>query len=242
MRMSLLAAGLLAALAAPALLAGEPEKPFYLTLYLQQSWPKQTNTNNQIQEINTAFGTHFDDWSDIANLSLGLQLFHRVSPCWKVGIQLDYSQGSISGKATVPTQAGPAQLAFEQRYNVYTDLYLVAHFLPCPECSAVIPFVYGGAGVAYEKDRTTLTLSNDVINQGLRVDNDGTFPSFSVGIGADIPLSHASGWYAELGVAYAWARLKHTVPATGELAPAPTVTADTDSTGPNAWLGLGTRF
>jgi opacity protein-like surface antigen len=229
-------------LAAPALVAAEPERPWYATLYLQQSWPKQTNTNDQIQQINTAFGSQFDDWSDIANLSLGLQLFKRVSPHWKVGLQLDYSQGSISGKATVPTQAGPAQLAFEQRYSIYTDLYLVAHFLPCPECSAVIPFVYGGAGVAYEKDKTTLVLSNDVIHEGLLVKNDGWFGSYSLGVGADVPLSRTSAWYAEVGAAYVWARLKHTVPATGELAPAPTVTADTDSTGPNVWVGLGTRF
>ena len=227
---------------ASVLRAGEPENPWYLTVYLQQSWPKQTNTNKQIQEINSTFGTNFDDWSDIANLSLGLQAFRRVAPHWKVGMQLDYSEGGIKGSATVQTEAGPARLAFEQRYGIYSDLYVVAHYLPCPDCTAVIPFVYGGAGIAYEKDKTTLALTNEFIAESLLVRNDGWFPSYSLGIGADIPLSHSSGWYAEAGAAYVWARLKHDVPASGTLAPAPRVTADTDSTGPNVWLGIGTRF
>jgi hypothetical protein len=32
------------------------------------------------------------------------------------------------------------------------------------------------------------------------------------------------------------------LPARGSLAPAPEVLADTDSTGPNYWLGVGRRF
>jgi hypothetical protein len=32
------------------------------------------------------------------------------------------------------------------------------------------------------------------------------------------------------------------VPATGDLAPSPRVTADTDLTGPNYWLGIGHSF
>ncbi|HUK13600.1 MAG TPA: outer membrane beta-barrel protein [Thermoanaerobaculaceae bacterium] len=231
-----------ALLAASAALAQEPARPWYLTLYLQQSWPKQTNTNAQIQQINAAFGTHFDDWSDVANLSLGMQLFKRVAPHWKLGLQLDYSEGALTGSATVPTEAGPARLAFEQRYSVYSDLYVVAHYLPWPEARPLIPFVYAGAGVAYEKDKTTLDLGNDAFHQGLLVKNDGWFPSCSLGLGADIPLGSGDAWYVEVGAAYVWARLKHTVAASGELAPAPTVTADTDSTGPNVWLGVGTRF
>ena len=231
-----------ALLAAAAALAQEPARPWYLTLYLQQSWPKQTNTNGQIQQINAAFGTRFDDWSDVANLSLGLQLFRRVATHWKLGLQLDYSEGALKGSATVPTEAGPARLAFEQRYSIYSDLYVVAHYLPWPGARPLIPFAYAGAGVAYEKDKTTLDLGNALFHQGLLVKNDGWFPSCSLGLGADIPLGSADAWYLEVGAAYVWARLKHTVAASGELAPAPAVTADTDSTGPNVWLGVGTRF
>jgi len=221
--------------------AQEPD-PFYFTLYLQQSWPKQTATNAQIQQINQMFGTRFDDWSDVANLSVGAQLFKKVSPHWKLGLQLDYSQGSIKGSATVPTEAGDATLAFEQRYSTYADLYVVAHYLPCPSCTRVIPFVYGGGGFGYEKDRTTLTLRNDYIDQGLVVDNDGWFPTFSAGVGIDVPLSSRDLWYLEFGAAYVWARMTHDVPASGALAPSPTVTADTDFTGPNIWIGIGRRF
>ena len=239
-RLVLLLAGAVAAFAVPARASGEG--PFYVTVYLQDSWPKQSVTNAQIQQINGMFGTRFDDWSDVANLSLGAQLFRRVSPHWKLGLQADYSQGSIKGHATVPTEAGPARLAFEQRYSTYADLYLVAHYLPCPSCAAVIPFVYGGAGLGYEKDRTTLSLANEFLDQGLAVDNDCWFPTFSAGVGADIPFSRAGNWYVELGAAYVWARMTHTVPASGALAPAPRVTADTDFTGPNVWIGVGTRF
>ncbi len=231
-----------AALLVAAVCGAQPDRAWYVTLYLQEGFPKQTNTNKQIQLINDTFGVHFNDWSEVHNLSLGAQLFRRVSPYWKLGVQVDYSAGSIEGKATVPTEAGPARLAFEQRYDVYADLYVVAHFLPCPSCTRVVPFVYGGGGIGYEKDKTTLTLTNEFLNEGLRVDNDGTFPTFSVGAGVDIPFSARDSWYLELGAAYAWARLKHTVPASGSLAPAPEVLADTDSTGPNYWLGIGLKF
>src|SRR4030042_4376568 len=132
--------------------AGDPS-PSYFTFYLQQSYPKQTVTNNQIQQINQMFGANFDDWSDVANLSLGAQLFKRVSPYWKVGLQLDYSAGAIEGKSTTPTEAGDARLSFEQRYNTYFDVYAVTHFLPCPSCTRVVPFIYGGIGYGYEKER-----------------------------------------------------------------------------------------
>lgn len=216
--------------------------PWYFTFYLQQSYPKQTNTNMQIQQINQMFGTDFNDWSDVANLSVGAQLFKRVSPYWKVGLQVDYSQGSIKGNATVPTEAGPAEFSFEQRYNIYADLYAVAHFLPCPSCTRVVPFIYGGVGMGYEKDRTTLTLSNQFINEGLQVDNSGWFPTYSAGLGIDVPLSSKDRWYLEFGGAYVWARMTKTVPASGSLAPAPVVTADTDFTGPNYWIGIGLKF
>lgn len=221
--------------------AGDPS-PSYFTFYLQQSYPKQTVTNNQIQQINQMFGANFDDWSDVANLSLGAQLFKRVSPYWKVGLQLDYSAGAIEGKSTIPTEAGDARLSFEQRYNTYFDVYAVTHFLPCPSCTRVVPFIYGGIGYGYEKDRTTLTLRNEFLDEGLRVDNDGWFPTFSAGVGIDVPLSSQDRWYVELGGAYVWARMTNTVPATGSLAPAPEVTADTDFTGPNYWIGIGLKF
>ncbi len=239
--LTLVAAALISGVSSPAR-AADDGKPYYFTIYLQQAWPKQTATNAQIQQINQMFGTNFDDWSDIANLSLGAQLFKRVSPHWKVGLQLDYSQGGIKGHATVPTEAGDARLAFEQHYSTYADLYLVAHYRPCTSCTRVIPFIYGGGGYGYEKDRTTLTLKNEFIDQGLLVNNSGWFPTFSVGAGIDVPLSSKNSWYLELGAAYVWARMINTVPASGGLAPAPTVTADTDFTGPNIWIGIGRRF
>ncbi|MEW6335822.1 MAG: hypothetical protein AB1625_00340, partial [Acidobacteriota bacterium] len=165
-----------------------------------------------------------------------------VSPHWLVGAEVDYSRGGIDGSTTVMTEAGPAALDFEQSYSIYTDLLAVAHFLPCPKCTSVTPFVLLGAGIGYEKDTTTLTLRNEYLDEGLRVENDGTFPVYTVGVGGDIFLSRARSWYLDFGVAYYWGRLKHMVPAEGSLAPAPEVEADNDTTGPNYWIGFGKRF
>jgi hypothetical protein len=57
-----------------------------------------------------------------------------------------------------------------------------------------------------------------------------------------VPLSATTPWYFEFGVAYVWARMTNDVPATGDLAPSATVTADTELTGPNYWLGVGRSF
>jgi hypothetical protein len=222
--------------------AQTPDSDWYLTFYLQQSFPKQTNTNAQIEQINQMFGADFDTWDDVANLNLGMQLFLQLSPAWKVGFQVDYSSGSIDGVATVDTEAGPAELAFKQEYSLYTDLYAIAHYLPCPTCRDFVPFLYGGVGIAYEEDTTTLTLTNDYIDEYLRVENDGFCPSYSAGIGFDWYIGSQRLWYVELGGAYVWARMTQTVPAEGGLAPAPEVVADTDFSGPNYWIGVGRRF
>jgi len=216
--------------------------PWSLTVYLQESFPKQTNTNRQIAEINATFGTDFDDWDDVHNLSVGAQLFRRVSPRWQVGVEADVSQGSIDGTETVATEAGPARLAFEQKYDLYADVLAVAHFLPCNACRRAVPFVLAGAGFGYEDDTTTLTLRNELLDLGLRAESDGTFPVYTVGVGIDVPVPADGRWYVEAGVAYFWGRLRHRVPVAGELAPSAEVLADTDSTGPNYWVGLGRRF
>ena len=217
--------------------------PWSTTVYLQQSWPKQTEANRQIKEdINGAFGTHFQTWDDVANLNLGVQGFRDLTPQWKVGLELDYSSGRIHGAESVTTLAGPATLGFEQKYTTYADLIAVVHYRPLGPDGRWVPFLSAGAGLAYEKDRTLLTLRNALLDERLQVDNSGWFPMFTVGVGCDVYLTETRTWYAELGVSYSWARLKHTADASGSLAPSPTVTADTDSTGPNAWLGIGRRF
>ena len=236
-----LAAAVSLALAAGAA-AQTADSDMFLTFYVQQSFPKQTNTNAQIEQINQMFGADFDTWDDVPNLNLGLQLFVQLSPAWKVGFQVDYSRGAIDGVATVDTEAGPAQLAFEQEYSIYADVYAIAHYLPCPTCRNFVPFVLGGVGLAYEEDTTTLTLRNDYIDEYLLVENDGFFPSYTAGLGFDWYMGPERHWYAIFGAAYVWARMENTVPAEGGLAPAPEVTADTDLSGPNYWIGIGRRF
>ena len=234
-------AGLFGLAAGTAASAADPSG-WSATLYLQQAFPKQTRTNAQIEQINDTFGVDFDTWDDVANLSLGTKVFRRVSERWLVGIEIDYSAGGIDGAATVPTEAGPARLAFEQTYSVWADALVAAHFFPCRGCQRVQPFLLMGLGAAYEKDRTTLTLRNDFLDEELRVDNDGTFPAATAGVGVEIALSADRAWFLEAGGAYFWGRLEHHVPARGSLAPAPEVLADNDSTGPNYWIGIGRRF
>jgi hypothetical protein len=229
-----------AAVAAGAWPAGAAETT--LNVYLQEAFPKQTTTNRQIADINEMLGTNFEDWGDIHNLSLGGQFLRRISDRWKLGVEVDYSQGEVSGEETVETLAGPARAEFEQRYSTFADLLAAAHWLPCPGCRKVEPFVLLAAGIAYEKDRTTLTLRNDFLDESLRVDHDGTYPVATAGIGIDIPLSARRSCFLQLGTAYFWGRLDDKAAAHGSLAPAPEVTADTDSTGPNYWLGLSWRL
>lgn len=222
--------------------AAAGESDTFITVYLQQTFPKQTNTNQQIEQINDMFGVSFDTWDDIANLSLGGHYFWQVAPRWKIGVEFDYSRGGIDGRATVDTEAGPATLAFEQKYSIYTDVLAVTQFLPCPDCRLVVPFCLAAVGVAYEKDTTELTLRNDYIDERLRVENDGFFPMYTVGVGIDAYVFGSPDWYVEVGGSYTWARLDHMVEAEGSLAPAPEVRADQDSTGPTWWIGVGKRF
>ena len=232
-----LVAGALAAAPAAAEDAG-----WTAVVLVQEAFPKQSVANEQIELINSTFGVDFDTWDDVHNLSLGVKVFRHLTPRWRVGFEADWSAGGIDGTATIPTEAGPAELAFEQSYSVFADLMAAAHYQLCPTCERFEPFLLGGAGVAYEKDRTTLTLRNEYLDEGLIVDNDGWFPCFTAGLGAQVALSASRTWWLEFGVAYYWGRLEHQVPAEGSLAPAPEVTADTDSTGPNYWLGLAWRF
>lgn len=236
------AAALAAVLLAPAVaLAAEPGG-WSTSLYVQQAFPKQTRTNAQIEQINDTFGADFDTWDDIANLSLGVKVFRRVAPAWLLGVELDWSAGGIDGETTIPTEAGPARLAFEQTYSVFANLMAAAHWFPCRSCERFRPFVLMGLGVGYEKDQTELTLTNEYLDEGLFVDNDGWFPVGTAGIGVEINLSADRAWFLEAGGAYYWGRLEHHVPASGSLAPAPEVLADSDTTGPNYWIGIGRRF
>jgi opacity protein-like surface antigen len=220
----------------------ETPKPWSATLYLQQSWPKQTEANGQIKAINAAFGSSFNTWDDVANLNLGVQVFRDLDAFWKVGLELDYSRGRINGAQTVDTLAGPATLSFEQKYTIYADLMVMAQYSPWGGQGRWIPFLSVGLGLAYDKDRTLLTLRNDLLDETLaQVDNSGWFPILTAGAGVDVFLTERRTWYAEAGLSYSWARLKHQVPASGALVQ-PQVTADTDSSGPNVWLGVGRRF
>lgn len=236
----ILSAALLAALA-PTAQAG-PAGSREFAVYVQQAWPKQTTTNRQIRDINRTLGTGFEDWGDIPNLSVGAQAWWPVATGLQLGAQVDFGAGAIEGAERVPTEAGIAKATFEQRYDIYADLYGVAKWKPWADLERLQPFLYGGIGVAYESDTTTLRLRNDLIDSRLRVKNDGWFPTYTAGFGVDIPFTATRHWHFEVGVAYVWARMKHHVPATGDLAPAPEVVADTDLTGPNYWLGFGRSF
>jgi len=224
----------------PAGAASDGSREF--TVYIQQAWPKQTTTNEQIHDINRIFGTDFDDWGDVANLSAGGQVWWPFRPGLQFGLQVDLGSGSIEGAEQVMTEAGPARLSFEQQYDLYADVYGVVKWKPWPEMQHVRPFLYAGLGIAYESDTTTLRLRNEVIDSHLRVENDGWFPTYTAGLGLDVPFTEQRRWYFEVGVAYVWSRMTNEVPASGDLAPTPTVTADTDLTGPNYWLGVGRSF
>jgi hypothetical protein len=234
------------ALAAPGLRAQE-ELPWSVTGYFQQSWPKQTETNDQIkQQINAPLGTHFKTWDEVTTLNLGVLALRTLTPTWKLGIEADWSAGQISGTEPVADFGfGPGSVAFKQRYCTYADFQCMAQYRPLGGAGRWSPFVSAAVGLAYEKDFTTLGFQSALDGSNtllLRVDNHGFFPLLNCGIGVDYFLSPARTWYLEGEAGYSWCRLKHQAQAVGAMAPGPTVTADTDDTGPNLLLGIGRRF
>lgn len=78
----------------PLLAGAEDTRSF--SFYVQQAWPQQSVTKRQLQDINRMFGTNFDDWSDVPDLSLGPQLSWRVAPRDRLSVQVDHGSGSIS--------------------------------------------------------------------------------------------------------------------------------------------------
>jgi hypothetical protein len=237
---------LLLALPLPAL-AQQAEPLWSVTGYLEQSWPKQTTTNRQIrQDINGAYGTHFETWDDVPNLNLGVIVLKKVAPKWKVGLDADWSMGSISGTEYLQNSSiGPGSLAFKEKYMTYADLQAIVQVRPLGEEGRVVPYLSAAAGVAYDRDATTIDFTSSLDGttyKMLRVDNHGFFPVLNLGVGMDVFLSARREWYVEAQAGYCWARLKRDAPASGLAATGTTATDDTDDTGPNVQIGIGRRF
>lgn len=205
--------------------------------YWQQSFPKQTVTNQQIEDINVAFGTNFPTWKDKVNGNIGVIFLRDVTTNFRAGAQFDYSQGSISGEEIIETPAGPAIATFKQSYDGYFDLLGMGrwHFKPDTRFD---PFLYGAAGIAYEKDTFSLRIANTNLNQDLFAKTSGTLPIASIGAGVDVELK---GIILEFTGGYTWAHKSKTIPAQGSLSPG-NVIADTNLTGPNYTIGIGKRW
>ncbi|MDR3673651.1 MAG: hypothetical protein P4L36_22600 [Holophaga sp.] len=216
--------------------------------YLQQGWPKNTNTNRQIHDdINTPFGTHFETWKDVPNVNLGILALRKVAPKWKVGLEGDWSSGSIGGTQTAQDFGyGPGSIYLKEKYQTYADLQVLVQMRPFGEEGRVVPFLSAAGGLAYDNDSTTIKFISSAgggTTDLLRVTNHGFFPILNLGIGMDIFLSARRAWFVETQLAYTWARLSRNAPASGPGANGqPTVRDDTDDTGPNILLGIGRRF
>jgi len=237
---------LLVTLPFPAL-AQQVEPVWSVVGYLQQGWPKNTETNGQIRnQINPSLGTHYGTWSDTPNVNLGALVLRTVSPRWKVGMEADWSSGSIGGNQSGQSEAlGSGSVYFKEKYKTYADLQVLVQVRPFGEQGRVVPFLSAASGIAYDNDTTTLSFTS---SQGgdpmelLHVNNHGWFPILNLGIGMDVFLSAKRVWFVETQAAYTWARLKRNAPASGLIVDTPTVVDDTDDTGPNVLLGLGRRF
>jgi hypothetical protein len=228
-------------------LAQEPEPAWAIAGYLQQGWAKNTNTNQQIHDqVNGSLGTHYETWADVPNVNLGVLALRSVSPKWKVGLEADWSSGSIGGTQSGQNDMlGSGSVYFQEKYKTYADLQILVQVRPFGEQGRVVPFLSAASGIAYDNDTTTLRFTS---SQGgdpmelLHVNNHGWFPVLNLGIGMDVFLSAKRAWFLETQLAYTWARLKRNAPASGLVASGPTVVDDTDDTGPNVLLGLGRRF
>jgi len=228
-------------------LAQQAEPLWSVAGYLQQGWVKNTETNRQIREdINGSLGTHYGTWKDVANVNLGVLALRTVSPKWKLGLEADWSSGSIGGTQNGQNSAlGSGSVYFKEEYRTYADLQVLAQVRPFGDTGRVVPFLSAATGIAYDDDTTTLKFTS---SQGgdpmelLHVTNHGWFPVLNVGIGMDVFLGARRLWFVETQLGYTWARLKRNAPASGLIVSGATVTDDTDDTGPNVMLGLGRRF
>jgi hypothetical protein len=227
--------GLIALSLAGSVEAQDPKNT--VVAYWQQNWPKQTVANQQIQDINASFSTNFPTWKDRVNGNIGVIFLRDVTRNFRAGAQFDYSQGSISGEEIIQTPAGPARATFKQSYDYYLDLLGMGqwHFKPDTRFD---PFLYGAAGIAYEKDNASLRIANENLNEDLFAKTSATLPIASIGGGVDVELK---GIILEFTGGYSWAHTSKTIPAQGSLSPG-NVTADTDLTGPNYTIGIGKRW
>jgi hypothetical protein len=230
------------------MLAQQVDPAWSMAGYLQQGWPKNTNTNQQIRDnINAPFGTHFETWDDVPNVNLGLLALRTVAPKWKVGLEADWSSGSIGGTQQAQDFGlGPGSVYLKEKYQTYADLQVLVQVRPFGDEGRVVPFLSTAGGLAYDNDSTTIRFmssSGGGTTDLLRVTNHGFFPVLNVGIGMDVFLSGKRLWFVETQLGYTWARLTRNAPASGPGANGqPTVKDDTDDTGPNVLLGVGRRF
>jgi len=114
-----------------------------------------------------------------------MQLFLQLSPAWKVGFQVDYSSGAIDVSRPSDTELVRRSSRSSRSTPSTLTSTLSPTTSPAARAATFVPFLYGGVGIAYEEDTTTLTLTNDYIDEYLLVENDGFFPSYSAGVGFD---------------------------------------------------------
>jgi hypothetical protein len=208
--------------------------------YFQQSFPKQTKTNDQIDDLNSQFGTGFPTWDDTLNGNIGVFVLRTITRKLSAGVQFDYSAGRIGGREVVVTDLGDADIEFEQRYHHYIDLMGAVRYNFREDGNRLVPFLYGAAGVAHERDTSQLTIRNQFLDENLSVENSMAMPLGSVGAGVD--LMFENGFFIEGMGSYTWGNKTKVVRAQGSLRSGDTIEANSQLTGPNYSIGVGKTF
>jgi hypothetical protein len=201
-----------------------------------------TAANDQIRDINGIFGTSLSNWNSAANAGFGIGVWRPLRPRVAAGVQLEFNRTTLDGTQQVGPVGNGQRLTFSGRHGSNLQLRAALEYRPCLLCRTAVPFLRVEFGAAYLRDERTLTLATNGSPSSVSARASGVVPASSIGVGLDTPLGVTDAWRVEFGGAYAWVKLRKTVPTSGPLLGMSEVEIESELTGPSAWIGLSYRF
>lgn len=212
--------------------AGEPAEetkkksfrvPFFDGIKLQSTniYPKLTNANHAIHEINTWTGTSLRDWDSIWVQSLDIVLWKDLSRYFKMDVAVAGSTGSLlSSSAAFKGTAFDTDVRMRQRYSAlafWTNIYfypLTTNYKDVYSSGRVFePFVGAGLGYTFFRSEAVFKFrkQNRLYNR-VRSNWNGDewaykmLAGFNVNLGAISPSYN--GWIITCTAFQVWNRLK----------------------------------
>ncbi len=197
--------------------------PFFDGIKLQTTniYPKLTNANHMIRDINTMTGSSLRDWDTIWVESIDIVLWKDLSKYFKTDFAVAYSSGSLLSSSTgfrgMPMAVG---IRMRQRYSalaMWTNLYFYPLTTNCRDeyRSGLLlePFVAAGLGYTYFRSESVFKLrKQNLLYDRVRVNwNDSEWGcklmvGFNLNLGKINP--RLEKWLITVSAFQVWNRLK----------------------------------